>query len=105
VDEFVGVETIELSEDRFINLESSRRWPKYIVEWSIRQRSDDSDFPLAAGSVERLPEAGEQDLDELREELFAEARAQAMDAAGRLTPTEPSDERRSFLSRLFGRGE
>jgi hypothetical protein len=101
MEEIESVETIELDEQRFITLEFARRWPKYVVSWSLRHRVGEADFPLAGGTVDRLPPRdgpAEPVWDALREA----ARSQAMAAAQEAT-TEP-ERKQSFLGRLFGRG-
>jgi hypothetical protein len=104
VEEAPPNETIEQEHDRFISLEFSRRWPQYVVEWSVRQRSGDLDFPLASSTVERPPSpAGGEPAalwDELREEALSQAR-QALE--GMRAPDQPVQQRRSMLGRLFGR--
>jgi len=105
VDEAPPTETIELDQDRFISLEFSRRWPRYVVEWSVRQRSSDFDFPLASNTLERppLPAGGDAEAlwGELREEALTQAR-QALE--GIAAPERGVRQRRSLFGRLFGRG-
>lgn len=104
MDEVPPIETIELDHDRFISLEFSRRWPQYVVEWSVRQRSNEFDFPLASNSVERPPlPAGDDPATlwgELREEALSQAK-QALEGVGE--SEQPVKERRSLFGRLFGR--
>jgi hypothetical protein len=96
-------ETVELEADRFIMLEFGRRWPRYVVEWSVRQRVGDSDFPLANGMVDRLPSAG-REPDDVWEQMREKALRQASEAAESYSgPPAPQQKRHSFLGRLFGR--
>jgi hypothetical protein len=95
-------ETIDLDPERFVSLEFSREWPKYVVSWWVRQRAGDSDFPLATGSVDRLPPGSGEDLESTWAELRQAALEQAMTAASQ-TIVEPP-KRRSFLDRLLRRG-
>jgi hypothetical protein len=94
-------EIIELSPDRWIVLAFSREWPRYVVEWSVRQRSGESDFPVVGGRVEQEPEEGRP-----TEELWNAARDQAVAEANRaLDEATPGQEARGkgFFSRLFRR--
>jgi hypothetical protein len=95
-------ETIDLDTERFVSLEFSRQWPKYVVSWWVRQRVGESDFPLATGSVDRLPPGQGEDPESVWNELRQSALDQAMTAAPQATAPEPK--RRSFLDRLLGRG-
>jgi hypothetical protein len=100
-EEYFSTHTYELDPDRWIAVEISRRWPKYVATWSIRQRAGDSDFPLASGELERMPPPEGADLEAELDTLREQARQQALN-------TLPSEEERrpagkGFLSRLFGR--
>ncbi len=104
MEEAPRIETVEIEQDRFISLEFSRRWPQYVVEWSVRQRSGDSDFPLAGGTLERLPQPGADAPDSLWEDLRQDALAHARQAAESVSGyAPPVKERRSILNRLLGR--
>jgi hypothetical protein len=96
------IETVELDGKRFIQLETYRQWPKLGVLWSVRQHSGDSDFPLARGSEEQLPRAG-QDTAEVWALLRAQALAAAQDAAQTAAPAASEQKRTSFFGRLFHR--
>jgi hypothetical protein len=97
------VETVEIDAGRFISLEFTRPWPRYVVAWMVRQTAGDSDFPLASGSVESMPQRGAQP-DTLWDTLRDQAISQAMQAAAAAAPAGgPKGERRSLLSRLLGR--
>ena len=100
MDEAGGIETVELDDERFIALESTRNWPKYVIEWSVRRRSGDSDYPLAHGEVESMPPTEGETLEEMWARLREDALAQATAASGAEQTQEP---KRSFLGRLFGR--
>ena len=105
MDEAPPTETIELDHDRFISLEFSRRWPQYVVEWSVRQRSADFDFPLASNTVEKPPLPAGVDPAALWDELREEALSQARQALEGVAPSDrPATQRRSIFGRLFGRG-
>jgi hypothetical protein len=99
-EEYGSLHTYELDENRWIQVEVTRRWPKYVAAWSIRQRSGDTDFPVVSGEVECMPPRDpsqlEHDLDALREN----ARGQAMAALAQTEPVQA--EKRGFFSRLFG---
>lgn len=103
MEEFVHVETSDIDADRFILLEGRRAWPKYVVAWSIRRRSGETDFPLASGTLERMPPKDGTSLDELWEEMRAQALSQAADAGERLPAQETATKRPSLLDRLLGR--
>jgi hypothetical protein len=96
------IETVELDGKRFIQLETYRQWPKLGVLWSVRQRSGDSDFPLARGSEEQLPRSG-QDADEVWALLREQALAAAHDAAQGAAPEASGQKQTSFFGRLFRR--
>lgn len=103
MEETEGLETVEIDSERFISLEFSRRWPKYVASWSVRRRSGDSDFPLADGEVEQLPPKG-MSADDVREQLRATALQQAMEAAAQVEGQAGTAEGRgSLLRRLFRR--
>jgi hypothetical protein len=108
LDEIEGAETVEIDSERFVAIEYSRRWPKYVASWAVRQRSSgtefgESDFPVAEGEVEELPREGVS-ADDLRERLRAAALAQAMQAVqGQAGQAEQGPRRRSLLDRLLGR--
>lgn len=105
MDEAPPNEIIDLDHDRFIALEFSRRWPQYVVEWSVRQRSTDFDFPLASNTVEKPPLPAGGDPATLWDELREEALGQARQALEGMAPSDrPVPQRRSILGRLFGRG-
>lgn len=94
---------VELDESRFIQLEMSRRWPKWVVAWWVRQKRGEADFPVAHGEVERLP--GENaDLDEIWESLRQEALDQAAVALQGVEVPRRRSGFRAFLDRLMGRG-
>lgn len=104
MDEFERSEVIEVDGERFIQLEFARRWPKYTVDWWVRQKAGDGDYPVAHGSVERMPPSGSDDLEQLWDELGAEAQTQALEAAeGASAATEQRPAGRSLLDRLLGR--
>jgi hypothetical protein len=92
-------EIVDIGADRFIALERVRRWPKYTVTWALRRRQGEQDFPIATGAAESLQAPGDS-LEELWARLRDEAFRQAKEVAG---PEVPAAQRRSFLSRLFGR--
>ncbi len=91
------VEIEELDPERFISIEMSRRWPKYVATWSVRRRSGDTDFPMASGEVERMPAEGVDPWEDLRAQSLLAARVAAQQ-------TEPPPKKRSIVSRLFNRG-
>ena len=93
-------ETVEIDSDRWITLEFSREWPKYVVEWSIRRRVGDGDFPEGTGRVERMPPRDGETLEDVQDELRRSAVAEAQEAASQVPATQ---ERPSFFKRLFGR--
>jgi hypothetical protein len=97
------IETVELDGGRFIQLETYRQWPRLGVLWSVRQRSGDSDFPLARGSEEQLPRSG-QDADEVWALLREQALTAAQDAAETAAPATGGQTRTSLIGRLFRRG-
>lgn len=99
MDEFDAVETVEIDPDRWISLEYTRRWPKYVVDWYVRQRSGDTDFPLATGTVEELPE--DRDQDTIHQSLHDRALQQANAAVAAAGGQERQG--RSLLDRLLGR--
>lgn len=92
------VETEDLDEQQFVRLSFERRWPKYVVSWSVRRRSGDSDFPVAQGVVQRMPPAASDDIDALWDDLRQEALLQAHAAV-------PAKEHKSksLLGRMFKR--
>ena len=107
MEEAPRIETVEVDEIRFISLEFSRRWPQYVVEWSVRERhpegTRDSDFPLAGGELERSPRsAASPDAiwEDLRQSALAEARQAMANVAG---AEQPAKQHRSLLDRLLGR--
>jgi hypothetical protein len=94
-------ETIELSEDQWIVLAFSREWPRYVVEWSVRQRSGETDFPIAVGRVVQEPEQSRP-----AEDLWNAARGRAVDEANHALAEAPPQSRaasKGFFSRLFRR--
>jgi hypothetical protein len=94
-------EIVEIDEERWILLVFDRRWPKYVVTWSIRQRSGDSDFPIARGEFEALPSKERSGADQ----IWSGLRQQALDAAmaAQATAAPEQAKSRGFLSRLFGK--
>lgn len=105
MEEITRSETVDIDDQRFILLEFGRRWPRYVLDWSVRQRAGESDFPLAGGTLDRLPPPSGEDIDALWEELRQEALGQANQAVGSVSPAaDQGSVRRSFWSRLFGRG-
>ena len=99
-----NVETVDIDAERFISLEFARHWPKYVIAWSVRQRSGDSDFPLADGVVEQLPPEG-ANLEAMWAELREDALRQAMTAAESASPAPSSQPRqRPLLGRFFQHG-
>lgn len=98
--EYQTVHTYELDPDRWIQVEVTRHWPRYVAAWSVRQRSGDSDFPLASGEVERMPPEDPADLERELEALREEARSAALSAV----PAGPEvrERRKGLLSRIFG---
>ena len=99
-DEYFSTHTYELDPERWITVEISRRWPKYVATWSIRQRAGESDFPLASGELERMPPGHPGDLEAELDELREQARQVARAALPQEQPTETHS--RGFFSRLFG---
>lgn len=98
MDELPWLETIDVDEKDFINLEADRVWPKYQIAWQIRRRSGDSDFPLQQGVVERMPPA-DGNLDQ----MWTELRAEALAAAQAAIPTRPAPtQHQSLWKRFFG---
>lgn len=102
MEEIERADWVELDEDRFIQLEMTRRWPKWVVSWWVRQKMGEADIPLAHGEVERLP--GEHaDLEQIWESLRQEALDQANTA---LPPVQEPPRRsgfRALLDRITGR--
>ena len=99
IDDSPPDETIEVSEDRWIALAFAREWPRYVVEWSVRKRAAQSDFPVVRGRVVREPERGRPS-----EEIWAEARDQAVEetnAALERQAAEQPAQGKGLLSRLF----
>ncbi len=92
------VETEDLDGQQFVRLSFERRWPKYVVAWSVRRRSGDTDFPVAQGIVERMPPTALDDIDTLWTELRQEALLQAQAAVPAAAPKS-----KSFLGRMFNR--
>jgi hypothetical protein len=101
VEEIEQTDVVELEGDRFISLQSSRRWPMYVVEWSVRRRVGDSDFPLISGKVEKMPPAEGTDLDEIWNDLREEALAQAHSAFEGISTSAEPHQKPSLLGRLF----
>lgn len=100
-DDYATIHTYEIDADRWIQVQITRRWPKYIASWSIRRKVGEADYPLASGEVERMPPRREADLDTEMDALRDEARSQAMAA---IPPDKASmDERRGLIGRLFRR--
>lgn len=101
-EEAQGYETVEIDAGQWVTIEFSRRWPKYVAEWSVRQQvSQESDFPVASGVVERMPPKDGESLEDLRDAMRAEAVRQANEALAAQQP--PKEEKRGLLGRLFGR--
>jgi len=99
VDSNHEVETVELDSDRYVQLLRGRQWPKYVIEWSVRRRVGDNDFPVVRGVVEALPPR-EGELTPVWDDLRQAALDEAHAAAG----TSPTEQRRTgVLGRLFGR--
>lgn len=93
MDERPDAEVLDLGEGFTIDLRQSREWPHYVVEWSLRRRQGDSDYPVASGRVARMPEGD-------AEALLAGMREDALTAArSHLPPEQPHP---SWLRRLFG---
>jgi hypothetical protein len=92
-------EEVEVDATRVISLEFSRDWPRYALDWSVRFRSGDKNYPIGAGRVEALP-AQDQQVDEMWEHL----RVSAMSAAqGAIEARKTAEESRpSLRRRLFG---
>lgn len=103
MDDIGDVETVDLDGKRFIQLEPTRQWPKYVVAWSVRQRVGDSNFPLAAGSVERMPAASDSDAAAMWNDLRQSAMEVAMAAASSAPSETPHKDRKSILGRILGR--
>jgi hypothetical protein len=102
MDDVPADETIELSIDRWIVLAFAREWPRYVVNWSVRQRAGDSDFPLLSGQASLAPER-----DRSSEEMWSQARDLATDDANAALETRVADaptRKRGLLSRIFSRG-
>lgn len=99
-DEYQTLHTYELDPDRWVQVEVTRRWPRYVAAWSVRQRSGDSDFPLASGEIERMPPKHPADLEQELDALREEARSAALSAV----PAGPAggERRKGLLSRIFG---
>lgn len=94
-------ENVDLSGDRWILLVFAREWPRYIVEWSIRQQSGESDFPVLSGRIVREP-----DRDRSSEEIWNDARELAIEEASAALArheTQLSSGRKGLLARLLGR--
>lgn len=100
-EEFFSTHTYELDPERWIVVEISRRWPKYVASWSVRQQAGDSDFPLASGELERMPPSNPADLETELDALREQARAEATAALPAEQSTKPRN--RGIFSRLFGR--
>jgi hypothetical protein len=103
LEEIEHSDTVELEQDRFISLQSSRKWPKYVVDWSVRRRVGDSDFPLVGGTVEQMPPAEGMDLEAMWSDLRQRALAQAQAAIEGIPASTVSHKSKSLLGRLFGR--
>jgi|SRR5947209_2378423 len=104
MDSVERLETVEIDADHWIQLEFGRRWPKYVVDWSVRRRAGEGDFPLASGSAEGMPPRDQGGMDALWDELRATAVDQARAAwvEGVRAEGEPPKSR-SLLGRLLGR--
>lgn len=96
-------ETVDLDPQRFVALHFRRRWPAYTVEWSLKQRVGESDFPLASGAREEVPADGEN-ADGIWQRLKESAIRDAHQAADSSAPAESQHARSSsWLSRLLRR--
>jgi hypothetical protein len=90
-------ETVEIDQEQWITLEFSRRWPKYVVSWQLRQRSGEGDFPKSSGEIGQMP-AGNEAADSIWDSL----RERAVQAANESAAASPIDAPRpSLLRRLF----
>lgn len=92
-------ELVDLGDEHWIALSYTRRWPKYVVNWSIRRRAGDSDFPLANGELEALPSTGPS-----TEEIWSRLRQLAVEEATARQQIIPARGKRSLLARILGRG-
>ncbi|PZS03586.1 MAG: hypothetical protein DLM70_08855 [Chloroflexi bacterium] len=102
VDRVERLETVTIDDDQWVQLEFGRRWPKYVVAWSVRRRSDDSDYPVASGVAEAMPRRV-GDTEET--DPWDSAREQAVKAAMATLSSAPqtTEEKPSLLARLFRR--
>lgn len=99
-EEYFSTHTYELDPDRWIVVEISRRWPKYVASWSVRQRAGDSDFPLVSGELDQMPPDSPADLEGQLDDLREQGRRAALAAVPQEHPSEPR--KRGLISRLFG---
>ena len=95
-------EIVELDAQRFVALHFLRDWPRFVVEWSLKQRMGDSDFPVATGRFEKVPAEGDQ-AQEIWHGLRQAALQEAQKAAEDSPASAPEPTRSSWLSRLLGR--
>ncbi|GAC1445907.1 MAG: hypothetical protein NVSMB52_08840 [Chloroflexota bacterium] len=93
-------DTIDIDADRFITVVYERRWPKNVASWSVRQRSGDSDYPLARGEVDAVLKP-EHDASAVWTSVREQALFQANAAALSFVPAE--EKRPSFFQKLLGR--
>lgn len=100
MDDVPDQEEVEVDATRIISLEFSRDWPRYSLEWSVRFRSGDKNYPIGGGHIEALPERDKpaaQVWEQLR--ISAMSAAQAAIDAGKGSEAES---RPSLRRRLFG---
>lgn len=96
-------ETLEGEADTLISIEYERRWPRYVAAWSARVQRGETDYPLAADTVEAMPDRETEPSEvwtRLRERALAAAEAAI---SSRVAPAATSERKRGFLSRLLGR--
>jgi hypothetical protein len=102
MDSIERFESVDIEGDRSIFLEFGRKWPKYVVAWSVRERAGDSDFPVEAGSIDLLPTSEREG-----EEIWDELRQQALERAGQSVKAskwkEAKKPKRRLVDRLLGR--
>lgn len=96
-------ETVEIDAERWVALEFCRRWPRYAVDWTVRQKHGDGDFPVARGSVDAMPPGKGGSVDEVWDGLRVEALGRARESvvvAGGGEESQPG-----LFRRLFRRQE
>ena len=104
MDNIERVETVEIDADHWIQLEFGRRWPKYVVDWSVRRRAGEGDFPIASGASEGMPPRDGGDMDALWDDLRTAAVEQARTAwVADVRVEAEAPKQRSLLNRLLGR--